>query len=203
MKLVDKAKKGGIELYFAGDNIMAGWEEFSKANWDKNFAGWKPGNFGLNGERTQNILYRIEDGELDGVNPKVIVLMAGGSNIQPGAPDSAVQDIAKGVRACIDAMHKKAPNAKFVLLAITPRNTKEFSDTARKINAEIAKFADDKEITIKFVDVGDKLADKDPNKNGALQQKLTRDGAMLSDDGFQLVADAMKPILTEWLGSPK
>src|SRR5579871_5961325 len=82
-QLVEKARKGGIDLYFVGDSIVRRWgtsdppyAELLK-NWNENFFGWNAGNFGWGADRIENILWRLENGELDGVNPKVIVLLAG------------------------------------------------------------------------------------------------------------------------------
>src|SRR4029453_8878988 len=86
-QLVAKAKQGGIDLYFVGDSITRRWgtsdpqyKEFL-ANWRRNFFGWNAGNFGWGGDRVQNILWRLQNGELEGVRPKAIVLMAGTNNV--------------------------------------------------------------------------------------------------------------------------
>ena len=90
-QLVEKAKKGGIDVYFVGNSIVRRWGASDPqyapllANWNKNFFGWNAGNFGWGADRTQNILWRIENGELDSVNPRVVVLLAGTNNIASGA----------------------------------------------------------------------------------------------------------------------
>ena len=89
-QLLAKAKQGRIDIYFDGDSIARRWgaTDYPEllANWKENFFGWNAGNFGWGADRTQNILWRLENGELDGVNPKVIVLLAGTNNVgaQPG-----------------------------------------------------------------------------------------------------------------------
>src|SRR5207237_281352 len=92
-QLLEKAKKGRIDVYFLGDSITRRWgatdyPEFL-ANWRQNFHGWNAANFGWGGDTTQNILWRLENGELDGVNPKVIVVMAGTNNVGPAGGDDA------------------------------------------------------------------------------------------------------------------
>jgi lysophospholipase L1-like esterase len=202
-ELLEKARKGGIDLYFEGDSITRRWEADHKANWDLNFGGWRPGNFGAGGDRTQNVLYRLENGELDGVNPKVIVLLIGTNNVGfvpvQGSDEALVEDVTRGIKACLDVMRKKASNAKILLMGITPRNTNgstALMPTINRINERIAKLADDK--TIRFLNINDKLADKD----GKLYEGMTNDGLHLIGKGYQVWADAMKPILTEWLGPP-
>lgn len=203
IELVEKAKQGKIDLYFEGDSITRRWEATHKANWDQNFGGWKAADFGAGGDRTQNVLYRLQNGELDGVHPKVVVLLIGTNNVgfvPPGGSDEAlVADVTKGIKACLDVIRQKAPKAKILLIGITPRNTNgstALMPTIDKINDRIARFADHK--TIKFLNINDKLADKD----GKLYEGMTDDGLHLTDKGYQVWADAMKPILTEWLGPP-
>src|SRR4051794_22069437 len=163
-QLVEKAPQGHIDLYFLGDSITRRWgatdyPEFL-ANWKENFFGWNAADFGWGGDTTQNILWRLQHGELDGVNPKVIVLLAGTNNVgREPAPDAAA-DVPKGIKAIIDTCRAKAPDAKIVLIAIFPRNdTAKANPVIDQINEKIATFADGK--TIRFLNINDQLADKD------------------------------------------
>ena len=100
--LLEKAKHGRIDVYFVGDSITRRWGATDYpdllANWRANFHGWNAGNFGWGADRIQNILWRLENGELDGVRPKVIVVLAGTNNVgaQPGDEDKVV-DITRGI----------------------------------------------------------------------------------------------------------
>ena len=203
-ELLEKAKRGGIDLYFEGDSITRRWEATHRENWDQNFAGWRAGNFGAGGDRTQNVLYRIQNGELEGVNPKVIVLLIGTNNVGPTPPGGddgpLVKGVVKGIKACLKALREKAPKAKILLVGITPRNTDgstALMPTINWINKRIAKLADGH--TVRFLNINDRLADKD----GKLYEGMTDDGLHLTDKGYQVWADAMKPILTDWLGPKK
>src|SRR6185312_5662056 len=93
-------------------------------DWKKNFFGWNAGDFGWGGDTTQNILWRLAHGELDGVNPKVIVLMAGTNNVSQAGPlkwnDATAADVARGVDAIVAACRKKAPGARIVVMGVTP-----------------------------------------------------------------------------------
>ena len=84
-QLLDKARRGTIDVFFLGDSITRRWGATDYpdflANWKQNFFGWNAANFGWGGDTTQNILWRLENGELDGVNPKVIVILAGTNNV--------------------------------------------------------------------------------------------------------------------------
>src|SRR5277367_885759 len=102
-QLLEKAKKGGIDIYFEGDSITRRWgaTDYPEllANWKQNFFGWNAADFGWGADTIQNILWRLDNGELDGVNPKVIVLLAGtnnvGNTVPRGGDAEKVADIAK------------------------------------------------------------------------------------------------------------
>lgn len=202
-QLVAKARRGGIDVYFVGDSITRRWgatdyPEFL-ASWKKNFHGWNAANFGWGADLTQNMLWRLQNGELDGINPKVIVILAGTNNVgrTPG-DDAKVADITRGIRALIDTCRAKAPRTTIVLTAIFPRNDNPaVVPTIKRINENIARFADGK--AIRFLNVNDKLADK----NGTLLEGVTVDNLHLSLKGYQIWADSLKPIFTELLGPPK
>jgi lysophospholipase L1-like esterase len=201
-QLVAKARAGGIDLYFLGDSITRRWgctdPQWSAmlANWRQNFYGWNAANFGWGADRLQNILWRVQNGELDGVNPKVIVILAGTNNVgnHPG-PDDNVADILKGFDALIATCHEKAPSAKIILTAIFPRNDNPaVLPEIRRINDGLAKLADGK--TIFYLNVNDKLADA----NARLFDGMTVDLLHPTVKGYQVWADGLRPILTQLLG---
>ncbi len=127
--MLEKARRGGIDIYFEGDSITRRWGATDYpdllANWKDNFYGWNAADFGWGGDRVQNILWRLDNGELDGVNPKIIVLLAGTNNIdnaRAGAGGQTEAGITGGIEAVVRAMEAKAPGAVIVLTAIFPRN---------------------------------------------------------------------------------
>lgn len=201
-QLLQKARHGGIDIYFVGDSITRRWGATDYpdflANWNRNFHGWNAADFGWGGDTTQNILWRLENGELDGVNPRIIVILAGTNNVgrKPGG-DAEVADITRGIKALIDLCRAKAPAATIVLTAIFPRNDGgDVGPTIDRINANIAKFADGK--TIRFINVNSRLADS----HGTLLEGMTVDKLHPALPGYQIWADALKPIFTEVLGPP-
>jgi lysophospholipase L1-like esterase len=201
-QLVAKAKAGRIDLYFLGDSITRRWGALDYpdllAHWTKAFHGWNAGNFGWGADRTENVLWRLENGELDGVNPKVIVVLAGTNNVgsEPG-DDAKVEDVTRGLRAIVDTCRKKAPAATVVLTAIFPRNDNPaVMPTIARINANLAKMADGK--AVRFVDVNAKLADA----NGKLFDGVMGDGLHPTLAGYEVWAEGLRPILTELLGPP-
>jgi lysophospholipase L1-like esterase len=207
-ELLEKRKKGRIDIYFLGDSITRRWgtsDEQYRAlleNWRQNFFGWNAADFGWGGDTTQNILWRLENGELDGVNPRVIVLMAGTNNVgrtSPQGPDDPrVADVPRGIKAILDLCRRKAPGATIILMGITSRNDNmAVMPVIDEINRRIAKFADGKKV--RYVNINDRLADGE----GKLYEGMTnRDGLHLDVKGYQVWADALKPLLTKLLGPP-
>ncbi|MEX2093386.1 MAG: GDSL-type esterase/lipase family protein, partial [Pirellulales bacterium] len=208
--LLKKRGQGVIDVYFLRDSITRRWlgtdYPAHKRNWDRNFHGWNAADFGWGGDTTQNVLWRLEQGELDGVNPKVLVLMIGTNNVggkRPENEDAQAEDVAHGVRAILDMVRDKAPAAKVVLMGITPRNDSSQGSgstavmpTIDKINARIEKFADGEQVV--YLNINDKLADAE----GKLFDGVTEDGLHLSIEGYQIWADALEPLFTKWLGPP-
>jgi len=139
---VAKAKTGGVDLYFLGDSITRRWGALDYpdflAHFQKAFFGWNAGNFGWGADRTEHILWRLENGELEGVDPKVIVLLAGTNNVgkEPGN-DASVADITRGLTAIVESCRKKAPAATIVLTAIFPRND-NIAPRSRRVRARLA-----------------------------------------------------------------
>ena len=201
-QLLEKARKGGIDIYFEGDSITRRWgaTDYPEmlANWKQNFFGWNAADFGWGADTIQNILWRLQNGELDGVNPKVIVLLAGTNNVGRVAGDDAkIADVTKGLKAVLDLMQSKAPAATIILTAIFPRNDNiAVMPIINGINANLAKFADGNKI--RFLNINDKLADKD----GKLFDGMMGDQLHPTVKGYQVWADALKPIFTELLGPP-
>ena len=201
-QLLAKARSGGIDVYFLGDSITRRWGAIDYpdflAQWKKSFHGWNAADFGWGGDRTENILWRLENGELDGVNPKVIVLLAGTNNVgkEPG-DDARIADVIRGLKAIVDSCRQKAPASTIVLTAIFPRNDNPaVVPTIERINANLAKMADGK--AVRFLDVNAKLADA----NGVLFEGMMVDGLHPSLKGYEVWAAGLKPILAELLGPP-
>lgn len=208
-QLLTKARSGHIDVYFLGDSITRRWGASDAryrgllANWKQNFYGWNAADFGWGGDTTQNILWRLAHGELDGVNPKVIVLMAGTNNVGQAGPlkwnDATAADVARGVGAIVAACRKKAPGARIVVMGVTPRNDDMgMMPVINAINTRLARLADAR--AVRFVNINDRLADA----HGKLYEGMANpDHLHLAVKGYQVWADALTPLLTEWLGPRK
>ena len=203
-QLLEKARKGGIDVYFVGDSITRRWGATDYpdllANWRQNFFGWNAGNFGWGADRTEHILWRLENGELDGVSPKVIVIQAGTNNIGARPGDAAkVADVTRGVTAILNSCRQKAPNATIILTAIFPRNDNmAVMPEIDRVNANLARLADGR--TVRYLNVNDKLAGRDGVLLAGMMHE--RDKLHPTIQGYQVWADGLKPILTELLGPP-
>jgi lysophospholipase L1-like esterase len=202
-QLLEKAQRGGIDLYFIGDSITRRWgaTDYPQllAHWRQTFFGWNAGNFGWGGDRIQHILWRLDHGELDGVQPKVIVVLAGTNDVgnRPG-DDAKVAEITRGLAAVLYLCRLKAPAATIILTGIFPRNDNlaVLPEIAR-INANLAGFADGRHV--RFLSVNSQLADQ----NGILREgMMNADGLHPALPGYRVWADALTPLLTELLGPP-
>ena len=200
-QLLAKAKADGISVFFIGDSITRRWGATDYpdflANWKQNFHGWNAGNFGWGADSTQHMLWRLQHGELDGVNPKVIVLLAGTNNVgkEPG-DDAKIAEVTRGITALVNRCREKAPGATIILMGIFPRNDGPVMPTIDRINANLAKLADGK--SVRYLTINDRLADP----SGKLFDDLTVDQLHLSVKGYQVWADALTPVFTELLGPP-
>ena len=200
-QMVAKARSGKIDLYFLGDSITRRWgatdyPEFL-AHWKKTFFGWNAANFGWGGDGTQHMLWRIRNGELDGIRPKVIVILAGTNNIGKGEKPERAADAAEGVAALVETCRARVPDATLVVMAIFPRNDSPASNALiAEANRRIARLADGKKV--RFLDINDQLADKD----GQLLEGVAVDRLHLSLKGYEIWARNLVPVLTELLGAP-
>jgi lysophospholipase L1-like esterase len=190
---VQKAKAGNIDLYLLGDSITDFWEHRHKTDWDKHFGGWKAGDFGISGDRTQHVLWRIENGELEGVSPKAIVLLIGTNNLAANAvyAPNTVDDTFKGIKAIVDTLKRKEPQAHLLLMAVFPREDKPLKDKIDALNAMLPQLADGQQV--KLLNINDKLTDA---AGKLLPGVMLRDNLHPDDKGYDLWADAMAPTLT-------
>ena len=188
-----RAKQGKVDLLFLGDSITQGWG--NNAVWQKHYGELNSANFGIGGDTTENVLWRIQNGEIEGVSPKVVVLLIGTNNfgLEGHAPDA----VAKGVATIVQTLRKKLPSSKILLLAIFPRDEKagtENRSRIKKVNDQIATLDDKK--NVRFLDIGPKLA----NPDGSLSKEVMPDFLHLSEKGYQIWADAMDPLLKQLMG---
>ncbi|MGW8370405.1 MAG: GDSL-type esterase/lipase family protein, partial [Gammaproteobacteria bacterium] len=200
-ELLAKTQAGQIDLYFVGDSITRRWGALDYpdllTHWNESFFGWNAANFAWGGDRTENILWRLHNGELDNVAPEVIVIQAGTNNIggRPGGV-AKVEAITAGIAAIVDRCRAQAPDAAIVLTGIFPRSEPEVVTEIEQINANLAMIAQQE--GIRFLNINDELAAAD----GRLREGVTSDGLHLSRAGYEIWARRLQPILIELMGEP-
>ena len=202
------SKKGEAQLVFLGDSITQGWEKTGekggKEVWDKYWAPLNAANFGVGGDRTEHVLWRLEHGNFDGLKPKEIVLMIGTNNTgHQGRPekelDGAIyqctaQQTAEGVKAIVDKLKEKCPGAKILLLAIFPRGATpadKMREQNEETNAIIKNLADNK--TVFYMDIGAKFLQPD----GTLSKDIMPDLLHPDAKGYEIWAEATEAKVKE------
>jgi lysophospholipase L1-like esterase len=196
---VAQAKRGGIDILFMGDSITDSWRDRGSNVWNKYYAPRHAANFGISGDRTQHVLWRMDNGELDGINPKVVVLMIGTNNTgkesDKKTPRNTVPETIAGVQAVVADIRAKLPDSKLLLLAIFPRGTLADPQRAQValINTVLARLDDGK--MIRYLDIDPKFIEAD----GTLPVSIMPDLLHPNEHGYQIWADAMEPTLDEML----
>jgi lysophospholipase L1-like esterase len=192
------AQAGGVKLLFLGDSITDNWRSRGSNVWNHCYGDRHAANFGIGGDRTQHVLWRIDQGELDGLKPKVVVLMIGTNNTgkeNNGSPRNTVPETIAGVKAVVARIRAKLPDTKILLLGVFPRGALDNPQRAQValINTVIAKLDDGK--MIRFLDIGPQFLDADGN----LPRSIMPDLLHPSEAGYQIWADAMEPTLAKML----
>jgi lysophospholipase L1-like esterase len=188
---VAEAKQGGIDVLFMGDSITDGWRTRGKEIWDREYAPLKAANFGIGGDRTEHVLWRLRNGEAEGYQPKAVVLMIGTNNIgmnRDGTPRNTTPEIIEGVTTVVQDLRGGFPDAKILLLAIFPRAEKDTPDRAQitEINESIAKLHDGQHVH--YLDIGAKFLEAD----GTLPLDIMPDLLHPNEKGYQIWADAIR-----------
>jgi lysophospholipase L1-like esterase len=198
---LERARKGDVDVLFLGDSITQGWEGPGKKAWADQLAPLKAANFGIGGDRTEHVLWRITEGkELEGINPKAFVVMIGTNNMA----SNTAAEIAAGVTAIVKELRRQRPEAKVLLLGIFPRNSRPkedgngqpveaVRDKIHYTNEKIAKLADGKSVF--YLDIGGKFL----TQNGELTKEIMPDYLHLSEKGYEIWADAIRDALKSML----
>jgi lysophospholipase L1-like esterase len=189
-----KNHPGDYDLEFIGDSITQGWEGRGKAVWNEFYGHRKAINMGVSGDRTQHVLWRFEQGQLDGIHAKVAVVMIGTNN--SNKDDNSEADILQGVTAIVQQIRTRQPDTKILLLAIFPRGS-TFSTQRGKIlqvNEALAKLDDGQHIF--YQDLGPLFIED----NGSISKSIMPDYLHPNDAGYRIWANATEPKIKELLG---
>lgn len=182
LALVQKAKTERIEIYFLGDSITEQWGQQGSKVWSQSFAPLFAGNFGIGGDGIAQVLWRIQHGEMDGLSPKVLVLMIGTNNLW----SHSAKEITDGHLALIREIQKRLPKTKILLLGVLPRldaGSAGFRGKIGPINTSLAQRADGK--TVFYQDLNEHFT----------AGTILADGVHLSERGYKVWAEKMIPVL--------
>lgn len=186
-----RAREGNVDLVFIGDSITQGWND--NEVWQKYYGSRQALNAGIGGDRTQHVLWRLDHGNIDGLSPKVAVMMIGTNNSGADQPEQ----IAEGVQAIVDRLRGKLPETKILLLGIFPRGA-DADDPRRQTNIavnEIIRDLDDGQM-VHYLDIGPAFLEED----GSLSKEIMPDLLHLSPKGYQIWAESIEPKVAELLG---
>ncbi|MCB1091979.1 MAG: GDSL family lipase [Verrucomicrobiae bacterium] len=194
---LDRAKAGPIDVLFLGDSITEAWDKAGLKVWNEAFEPMKAANFGIGGDTTQNVLWRItEGGALQGVHPKVVVLMIGTNNI--GLHQHTPDAVARGVSAVVKTLRQKLPDSRILLLGIFPRGETpgdRYRQSVAAANERLAKIgAGDRHV--RYLRIWDEFLRPD----GTMSKDVMPDFLHPSEAGYRLWTQAMMPTLREMLG---
>lgn len=192
-KLAEEGRENA-RLLFIGDSITHSWENTGKEVWDEYYADYGGYNIGYSGDRTENVLWRFQHGELDGINPELAILMIGTNNT--GHRQDPAECTARGIEMILDELKERLPETEVLLLAIFPREASpdgELRQLNKEINDRIRNFADQERVY--FLDINDTFLDDE----GVLTEEIMPDLLHPNEYGYKLWAKAMESKLNELL----
>jgi len=188
-----RVSKGDWDLLMIGDSITNGWRGVGKKVWAEYYGDRKALNLGIGSDRTQHVLWRLDNGNIDGLDPKVAILMIGTNNLWKDTSE----EIAEGITAIVQKLDLELPHTKILLLGILPRRANpahKVRTMITEVNKVISKLADGKRIH--YLDIGDAfLTDK-----GIIPKEMMPDFIHLTEEGYKKWAEEMEPTLKELLG---
>jgi len=189
-----RVAKGNVDLVFIGDSITQGWEGAGAKVWEKHYGQRNAVNLGISGDRTQHVIWRLQNGNIKGISPKLAVIMIGTNN----SGSNTSEQIADGIKDIVKVLRNETPKTKVLILGVFPRG----ADKANKqrlvnegTNEIVKKLADDKMVF--FLDIGKSFLQDD----GTLPRDVMPDLLHLSPRGYQIWAEAIEPTVTKLIGS--
>jgi len=189
-----RVAEGNVDLIFIGDSITHGWEGAGKAAWAKHFAKRNAVNLGIGGDRTQHVLWRLDNGNVKNISPKVAVVMIGTNN---SANDrNTAEEMIDGVTAVVDKLHTKLPKTKILLLDIFPRGQRINAQRGKilQVNQVLSRLDDRPYVT--FLRIGQKFVSPD----GSIAKDIMPDFLHLTTRGYDIWAEAIEPNLAKLIG---
>ncbi|MEE2819270.1 MAG: GDSL-type esterase/lipase family protein [Planctomycetota bacterium] len=192
---VVEANQGKVDVVFIGDSITQGWEGAGAKAWEESFDSFRPVNLGISGDRTEHLLWRFDNGNLEGIAPKVAVIMIGTNNF--GYRQDTPEEVYDGVVAVVEKLQEIEPKMQVLLLDIFPRGAKfnQMRGELLQVNQALqATYNDDEDVT--FYPIGHHFLEDD----GTISKEVMPDELHLSEKGYKIWADAVAPRIARMLG---
>lgn len=192
---VERARAGDIRLLFIGDSLTYGWLADGRASWRSTFLPLGAESFGIGGDQTQDVLWRVRHGELDRIAPRTVVLSIGTNDLGIGSTAAAT---AAGIAACVRAIRSKLSKTTLVVLGILPRGAGDATTPMRRavaaVNASLARLDDGKRT--RYLDTSKAFLRSD----GTIRPELYwHDHIHLSSEGYRIWAAALAPSIKRFL----
>ena len=192
---VARIRQGKVDLLLIGDSITQGWGNEGRRIWDTYYGHRRAVNLGFNSDRTEHVLWRLDHGEIDGIAPKLVVVMIGTNNT--GARHDPPEETVAGIQAILTTLHTRVPGAKILLLGVFPRGDSA-DDPLRRLNVTINDrlhtYADNQQVF--FLDLSRHFLDD----RGRLSQDLMPDYLHPNERGYHVWADGMEDLVRNLLG---
>lgn len=187
-RILTMIKEQDIHLVFLGDSLTRRWEDNADL-WEKFFSQYKPVNFGVGADTLENIYWRVQNGEMEGINPKILIFLGGTNNLGKDSP----QRIAEGIGCIIETIKIKLPHTKIVVLGLLPRDKDEtgidYKTKIKEVNGILAQAYGGTDIL--FEDIGPRLL----NKDNSIDRTIMDDGLHLNHQGYETVGPILKEII--------
>ena len=184
-------ENGKIEFVMIGDSITHSWSKYRRT-----FKGSNLLNLGFPGDRTQNVLWRIENGALDGISPKLVTLMIGTNNMhdtKKAYPADKPDEIFAGIQAIVTEVRTRLPNTKIVVFSVFPRKEGSENERVKAVNEMLPQLADGKYVS--HIDLNRFFI----NENGQQDKTLyNKDLLHFNEKGYLVWAQALKPLLERY-----
>ena len=198
---VAEARRGGIDVVFLGDSLTDLWRREGRAAWEEHFAPLRAANFGIDGDRTQHLLWRLQHGVADGPAPKVVVLLIGTNNAgnerNSDVPRNTTAEAIAGVTLVVQTLRAKLPDTTILLLGLLPRGEKDtpIRTQVGEINRALSGL--DNGRRIRFLDIGSEFLSPD----GSLSREIMPDLLHMSEAGYAVFAAALRNPLAKLLAA--
>ncbi|MGV3684840.1 MAG: GDSL-type esterase/lipase family protein [Daejeonella sp.] len=188
--VVERIKQGKADVIFVGNSLTQRWESTGADTWNKYYAAYNAVNMGFDGDKTQNVLWRLDHGEIDGISPKLAIVLIGSNHVE----GYSAEEIADGIKAVCCRLITRLPDTKILLLSILPRGTATAAaaDRLNKASEQASKIADRRRIF--YLNISKMFLETDGTVSKDL---MTADRVHLTSKGYETLATAINPTVSK------